>query len=334
MVPDRQYPATTVTSRSRPGSHQSGVALLTILLLAVLASVLLTDMLSRHELNIAQTRHTIHQQEGLAHALGAESWVRHVLQRDLLEDERDPQVDSLQDPWALPEPQLELPGAGDLEVEVRALDGLFNLNTIANDAAALDRFRRLLTSLDLDPVIAEQVRDWTNPGEDAAPSQELYLSQDPPYRAPRQPMASITELRLLDAMDQEGFARLAPYVAALPAAVSGININTAPPPVLAMLAPEMDPRRAGEYAYPEPPWNMPGDLLGQEAGFAPEQGVLATRSRFFEARIQLRTGNQLTRLRSVIYRDPATGVTTVTERDMTGHESRPLLPEGWPDEEF
>lgn len=318
----------------RKTGQQQGVALLTILLMAALASVLLTDMLSRHELNIAQTRHTLHQQEGQANAMGVEAWLRHLLTRDLVEDDRIPPADGLQDLWSNPDFPFELPGEAVVSIQVQDLEGLFNLNTLANDAAAQDRFRRLLLSLQLDPGLVELVRDWISRNATETVSQSIYLARDPPYRAPGQPMASITELRLLQGMEQDGFERLAPYVTVLPETVNGININTAPPPVLAMLAPDVDPLRAGEHAYPEPAWNLPGDLLGQEAGFAPEQGVLITRSRFFEARIQVQTGNRITRLRSVIFRDPSTGMTTVIERDMTGHESWLPRVEGWPTREF
>ncbi len=325
----------TATSSRSP---QRGVALLTVLLVAALASVILVQLLSRHHLSVAYTRQALHSQQALGYALGAESWVRHLLYRDRMQDDRNPPVDSLEDEWAEPQAPFEL-SDGSVEIRVRDLEGLFNLNSIDGDPAAQERFRRLLSALELEPALADVLLDWIDADGETQGQRAgdgVYLLEDPPYRTANGPMASVTELRLLANMDAEQYDRLAPFVTALPAAAGLININTAPGPVLAALAPGMDPVQAGGYARPQTPWLLPGDLTGQEAGFAPEVGVMTTQSRLFEASILVRHGTQRLLLRSLIHRDPETGFTQVVRRSFGGRfGSDPLedLDASWPREE-
>jgi general secretion pathway protein K len=99
--------------------------------------------------------------------------------------------------------------------------------------------------LEIDTSVAQTVVDWLDKDIDPRPNggaeDDYYMLQKPPYRAANRLMASASELRLvmgMDAVDSEDVAvydKLAPYVVALPTRTI-ININTALPPVLAMLA--------------------------------------------------------------------------------------------------
>jgi general secretion pathway protein K len=65
---------------------------------------------------------------------------------------------------------------------------------------------------------------------------DVYQSQDPPYRAANRPLLSLDELRLVDGFDGRLVEALRPYVTVHPwARGDGINPNTAPPWVLALL---------------------------------------------------------------------------------------------------
>lgn len=310
--------------------RQQGVALLTVLLVAALATILAVSMISRQHLSIAATRQVTYGQQALEYALGAETWVRGLLRADREEDKANPPVDSLADRWAAPEAGFDLDN-GHIEVRVRDLGGLLNLNAV-NDAAGVDRMGRLLSVLGLDSSLARAVRDWTDDDlepETGGAEDGQYLLQDPPYRAANAPFASVTELRLLPGMDEATYRRLLPFVAALPPSVRRINVNTAPGAVLAALAPGMEPARIAGYAEPDPPWSDPRDLLAREAGFAPEAGVLATRSDWFEVLVRADYGGRSVTLRSIIQRDPDSGLTTVVRRDLGRHfETWARLPGG------
>jgi general secretion pathway protein K len=87
--------------------------------------------------------------------------------------------------------------------------------------------------------LAENLVDFVDPddlrqrggGED-----DHYQLQDPPYRAANRPLLTLDELRLVEGFDAKLVDALRPYLTVYPyAATGGINPNTAPPHVLALL---------------------------------------------------------------------------------------------------
>ena len=298
--------------------RQRGVALLTVLLITALVSILAVSMIDRHRLAIARTQQLVGHQQAFAYALGAERHARSLLRADREEDSNDPPIDSRADRWAEIKEPFEVP-FGKIEIHVRDLSGLLNLNN-TGDLASRDRLRRLLTALAVDAALADAIGDWVDGDEELSGTggaeDGTYLLKEPPYRAGNGPFASVSELRLLPEVDEETYRRLLPFVATLPSGVRRINVNTAPGPVLAALAPGMTPEAAGAYAFPTEPYAQPGELVGQEAGFAPEQGMIAVASRFFEIIVRAEFGGQTVTLRSRVYRDPETAQTTVLSRDL------------------
>jgi general secretion pathway protein K len=97
---------------------------------------------------------------------------------------------------------------------------------------------RELTANLIDFVDGDDVRQRGG-GED-----EYYQKQDPPYRAANRPLLSPDELRLVEGFDRPLVEALLPYVSVYPHAPGGcdrenvgcgVNLNTAPPHVLALL---------------------------------------------------------------------------------------------------
>jgi general secretion pathway protein K len=65
---------------------------------------------------------------------------------------------------------------------------------------------------------------------------EYYQAQDPPRRAANRPLLSVEEVGLVEGFDVQLVDALRPYVTVYPlVGATGININTAPPHVLALL---------------------------------------------------------------------------------------------------
>jgi type II secretory pathway component PulK len=68
---------------------------------------------------------------------------------------------------------------------------------------------------------------------------DYYLSQDPPYRAANRPLLSVEEIGMVEGFDVQLMQALHSYVTVYPLypgdAHRGINLNTAPPHVLALL---------------------------------------------------------------------------------------------------
>jgi general secretion pathway protein K len=89
-------------------------------------------------------------------------------------------------------------------------------------------------------VLAANLADWLDADDvtaDGSPEDELYQKRDPPYHAANRPLLSIDELRLVVGFDGPLVDALRPFVGVYPlVGGGGVNVNTAPPWVLAQLS--------------------------------------------------------------------------------------------------
>ncbi len=167
-----------------------------------------------------------------------EDWAGQVLRRDREKNA----TDHLGEDWATILPPIDVEG-GQIAGRIEDLQGRFNLNNLIKgdkaDPVALERFRRLLAALEMEPELAAAVVDWLDADIDpvfpGGAEDDTYLGREVPYRTANGPMVSPSELLLVEGMTIEHYQALAPFVAALPAGTA-INVNTAPPEVLMALA--------------------------------------------------------------------------------------------------
>ena len=268
---------------------QRGVALVTAIMIVAIAAAVAAKIAFAHSLWFRQMENV--SDRGATDLLrrGALHWASVAL----LEDAAQNSIDHLGEPWAQGLPVLPVEG-GAIKVTIEDAQGRFNLNNLVlnNQPSAADVaiFQRLLVELKLDPFLANAVVDWidadsnvTSPGgaEDVD-----YLNLKTPYRAANQPFTSVEELRLVKGFDAKTVLMLLPFVTVLPAGTrTAINVNTAPPEVLAALA-----NRDLEWAQREveqradSPFRNAGDFtkLLQVPGAAPVQtGVADVKTDYF-----------------------------------------------------
>lgn len=224
----------------RSPARQSGVALITAVLITAIASMIAVSLIARQDLDIRRSSNVLDNDRAYVFALGAEGWVRHILDRD------DRKKDSLDEDWALTLPPIAVEG-GQIAGRIEDLQARFNLNNLVSaegkqNPAQVALFQRLLSALGLNPDIAIAAGDWID--EDVEPffpggaEDDEYSSLPSPYRAANRPFASPSELRLVKGMTAEAYAALAPYITALPVRTP-INVNTAAAPVLAAVVAEL-----------------------------------------------------------------------------------------------
>lgn len=217
--------------------RQRGLAVITAMLVVALAASLAAFVAWQQHLWTRQVENLAAQAQGRAAALAALQWARALL----AEDARAGAVDHLAEDWAQALDPLPADG-GELSGVIRDQQGLFNLNSLVRGGQAsqadLAVFHRLLEQLGLSPELANAVIDWVDadaegryPGgaEDGA-----YLVNDPPYRAANRPLMTVDGLYRVHGFDQASVERLRPFVSALPVPTP-VNVNTAPPEVLAAL---------------------------------------------------------------------------------------------------
>jgi general secretion pathway protein K len=257
-------------------SRQRGVALLVALLVVAIAVILVAALLDRGELALARTRNVLRGEQAEAYALGLDAYAAQVL----VATANITGPDTNASPWATPLPAQEVPG-GVIAASMRDLNGCFNLHNLApapsSGPAAWgpgmwgQTFERLLDALHLDGTqLPTAVQDWLDPAK-VHEGENFYLGQAVPYRARGGLFAHVSELRLVRGVTSEVYARLAPYVCALPPGTT-INVNTATVPVLMALL----PANTTTQVVAERAWNGGRANYSDLGGFANAAGVQAT----------------------------------------------------------
>lgn len=104
---------------------QSGVALITVLLIVFLASLTAASLATLQQIAIRRSTILQHQQQARLYTLGAEQWAKLILIRDWQENK----IDHLGEEWANLPPALPA-GKGVLSAKIRDLQGCFNLNNL------------------------------------------------------------------------------------------------------------------------------------------------------------------------------------------------------------
>ena len=222
--------------------YQQGVALITAMLVVALAAIAAVAMATRQQLDIHRTASLLHGEQAYSYVLGAESWAQVVLARDL----RESGIDTLEEDWST-QPPVSFVEGGAIFGRIIDLQGRFNVNNLVAaggvpDKDAIDRFTRLLRLLELDETLAAALVDWIDENIDVrfpdGAEDETYMLLDTPYRAANQPLADISELRLVKGYSAEVIEKLRPFIVALPE-VTPVNVNTASAEVLSTVAEDL-----------------------------------------------------------------------------------------------
>ncbi|HKV56619.1 MAG TPA: type II secretion system minor pseudopilin GspK [Candidatus Binataceae bacterium] len=233
-----------ITARRK---YDRGIALLATLLAVSLMTLLVIEFTTsaalgyRSAANLAnQIRASYLARSGIQVGLA-------VLARDSLNDalQKTPH-DGLDEAWAQPiAPIVVDGGVVSLSIvdETRKIDvnNLFNKRTMQVDPAMEAMLLRLFSNIGVSPDLMPVLIDWLDPDSiesDGGAEAGYYLSLTPPYEPRNGPMPTIGDLRMLKGMNDAVFLQLSQYLTTMPE--MRINVNTAPPQVLAALAPELE----------------------------------------------------------------------------------------------
>jgi general secretion pathway protein K len=235
-----------------PRQQQSGVALVTAILLVAIATALATKLAWDNQMSMRRTETILAMEQARMFALGAEAVAIDVLRQD------DPAFDHAGEPWAMIVPPMEIGieelSLGQMQGRISDAQGRFNLNNLVPpgnfddtgepskpNETARKQFERLVDNLGLDRAIVDSVIDWIDSDTIPQPlgaEDGVYTAYDPPYRPANSYLTSISELRSIANIDAESYAILLPHVTALPPQwcgnqeVTAINMNSASAEVL------------------------------------------------------------------------------------------------------
>lgn len=298
---------------------QRGVALITALLVVTLATLIAVTLTTRQQLDIRRTANILNDDQAYRYALGGESWASRILARD------DPHSDYLTELWATPLPPTFISG-GSLQGHLEDLQGRFNLNNLVKDGRQINdkdlaRLIRLLTLLELSPSLAQVIVDWIDTDADPqipdGAEDNVYLGKNPAYRTANQPLRSPSELRLLAGITEESYQKLLPYITVLPT-YTLINVNTAPIPILQMLATGLTEQDAQTLisARTEQPFTTTQDFLIHDAlaGLTVDTEALSVNSAYFLFTAQVEIDRAIVHLTSIMYRHSAKIQTVMRSR--------------------
>lgn len=226
-------------------TRQTGVALLYVLLLFSMITLMASQIVTSLFLHTEKNTRFLERTQAKHYALGAEQYVAYLLEEDFIEDKKKKRrVDHEKKRWNIKNVDYDIE-QGYIEIAVVDEQGRFNLNWLCAEddegAHYLRMFQNLLRDLTIESELASHLQTWLGaaPGSaGGAAADNAYLLMTPPRRAGNTPMVSVSELRLVEGMNEAIFERLAPLVTVLPFDTQ-LNLNTALPQVLMSLSDKM-----------------------------------------------------------------------------------------------
>ncbi len=306
-------------------AKQSGVALVTVLLVVAIATVMAVAMVQEQQGSIHITRGFLSRGQAGQYALGGEELARQILQEDYAEGENR---DYLTETWASPELHFEFE-EGEVNLQIADLQGLFNVNSLSSENAlvgvARQRLVNLLSAVGVDPLVTDRIQDWidTDTGARPAGAEDFeYLGYEPPYRTGNAMMQDVSELGLLG-LEQEILQQIIPFFTALPDARSLVNVNTASPYILQALAPQLSFEAADVLVQRREEQETGFETveaflqLPELAGVGIVTDGLGVQSSFFEVRTIARYQERFSYLTSILHRNPLDGSIRVIHRDFS-----------------
>lgn len=315
--------------RTAPAPGQRGVALLTVLLLVAVMSVLVMGILDDIRFGLRRTANARAVAQAQRYALGAEAMAR---TRIVALAARDSGIATTGDwngrTFSFPLDQA----AGTVRVRVDDRSTCFNLNSVVEGAGeqwqrralGARQFTALLRALDFSAsdaaLLSDSLVDWIDADQAALPrgaEDPHYLALPTGYRTAGTLLAEPSELRAIAGFDAARYARLRPYVCALPSdTLSPMNINLLQPgdaPLIAMLTlGEIDAgaARALVEARPVAGWRDAHIFIGLLAGaghIAPPPVIdqIQLRTRYFGLHTEVEYGQAQVVMSALLEHDPS-----------------------------
>lgn len=303
--------------------RQRGVAIITALLIVVIAATISITISTRLQLDVRRTANLIAQDQAWFYLMAAEEWSQRILR----EDKKESSTDDLNEAWAFELPPLPVTG-GTIQGRLTDLQACINVNSLISDSGinlvTEKRLKQLFKNLGLNPDLTQAIIDWidfdletSNPGgaEDG-----YYLNLPKPYHTANTGLQSITELRLIKGFeDPKIYQTVAPYLCAYNSGGNeiAINVNTASAEVLQSLSEKMTETLARDII--ERRQDEPFNDIKEFTGFSglkdiiKETRQLSTGSDYFLLRTQAVIGQANKLMYSIIFRDNS-GKTSIIAR--------------------
>jgi general secretion pathway protein K len=277
------------------------------MLIAAFAAAVAATVFADQQRWSRAVEHRRDQVQAQALAMAGVQWARQVLD----DDARRSDIDHLREAWAIPLPPIPLDN-GEIRGAIVDAQGRLNINALGDNGATADLERRRIALLFAQrggPLAAlDAIADWIDADtivRDAGAEDAYYAAQPVPGLPPDAPVVRIAELASVKGVTEPSLAAVAPFLSALPAGTP-VNVNTAPPEVLATLVDGLDGDRLAALVADRAvkPYMSISDFrarLPNGASIASES-ALSVKSGFFYVTVEARQGETLARARALLRR--------------------------------
>ena len=242
--------AAVATSRSRvrplsSGLYQSGVALITVLMVFAVGSILISKVVLQRSVDAQRVSAAIARAQASYYArVGEDLAILGLREEDTEDAKRTTPNDTLEEPWTSAPISFDVDSFSQIAIQIIDLERFYNLNNLRepdgriNDIE-LERFKGMLDELNLSEDLADNLADWLDRDDKVEgynSESDSYLNRPLSYRAANTYMFDKKELLLVEGFTPEVYALIEPHVVALPIVeILPINVNTATPYALASL---------------------------------------------------------------------------------------------------
>jgi general secretion pathway protein K len=216
-----------------------------------------------------------------------------------------------------------------MEIQVRDLNGCFNLNSLAGEQAKqnLERFKVLLRNKNQPESIAEAWQDWVDADQEITgfgAEDGEYLLLDDPYRTANAPAVHVSEFRLIRGLEPETLEALLPSLCVLPESSLRINVNTASAAVMAALNPNLSEDQMQAFAESERDYADVESVTTEFPDLVNAVDAMTVTSEYFEVQIRAQVEDTRVELTSLLHRRSDDGKVELVNRDF-GKDFRSLF---------
>lgn len=318
---------------------QRGVALLVVLLMMALMTTIAATMTSRLFINFNRLESQIHYQQAYWYAMSVEALARHAIKESF--DGED--TVTLSQPWAVRDQIYPLDG-GQARGSVYDRQACFNVNGLRDIKSVPNEknpflvmtLQQLIESQGIDSYEAEVAASSTweyidtddNVQSDTGVEDGEYLARRIPHVAPNSYIGDISEWRAVNAVSRAMYAKVSPFLCAIPSSNVQINVNTLSeddaPILAAFFHPDLNEDQAKQLIEARDPIDGWADIASFMAdpslsGVSNEKKekikpYLDVRSLFFQLDTEITYNSMSLRMRALLQRDKDGKVTVVRRR--------------------
>ena len=213
-------------------ARQRGIALLVAILLVALGTIIAASIAYENAMTARKGAAVLALDQSVLVGEAAEALAAYGLRLVWRSDKNNIYIGQ---GWDKPVGPVEVVPDVMLTASLEDLSGRFNLNSLVNADGTVNQtnfaaFQQLLSYLDIEPKWAGYMVDWIDtdivPQNPDGAEDSVYMGQSPPYRTANMYITSASEILALPGFGHDRYAKLAPYIVALPIDAK-INICTA-----------------------------------------------------------------------------------------------------------